>query len=386
MNELDQALPKSGSALNLAEQFRSQRQDTLYQLLLAFVLGVAETIVLYLALSIIYRTPPLPSFLGQVPDTTVPWPVAVMLSRGLLQPLNFCLFGYGATLLILRLWALRREFRAFEHQYLAGLPTDEHLGVVIQEQSRQLPLQIVQRIAQDYSGTPPLLVRRLEAGSRRLADEGDATQVNLVMQTIAEIDRDALESRFTILRYLIWLIPTIGFLGTVMGIGRAIAGFTGFLGQIGKSGGDFQAQLQPVLGGVAGELGVAFDTTVLALLLSAIIVALTSVVQSREEGLLSGVDEFCLRAFIGRIAVPDVGTKQLGMMLQQSLMVMNQGGSGHGARGGADDSFSLSDVLGKLDQLIESLSNLKRSTDSFADASEKNRKAMEDWTRSREER
>lgn len=379
--------PATVSTQGFTEEFQARRQDALFYLLLALVLAVAEMLALYLILSVVYRTSPLESFLGQVPDSTVPWSAAVLLSRGTLQPLNCCLFGFGATLLVLRMWMMPGEFKAFDQPYFAGIPTNERNEPVINEQTRAIPLANVRRIAEDYSGTLPLLVRRLEAGSRRLAEEGDATQVQSVMQAVADIDRDALESRFTILRYLIWLIPTIGFLGTVMGIGRAIAGFTGFLARFGGSEGDFQSQLQPVLGGMAGELGVAFDTTVLALLLSALIVAMTSIVQSREEGLLSSIDEFCLRYFVSKIAVPDFGSKQMTEMIQQALMSIAQVMMGQTESGGG---VSLQDLAGKLDHVEHvvsegaaslhpsALASIQSSVRSLAESAEKISRALED--------
>ncbi|HLB54195.1 MAG TPA: MotA/TolQ/ExbB proton channel family protein [Gemmatimonadales bacterium] len=320
--------------------FGSEQQDEVFQNLLALVLAVAATLVVYLALAVGFQVPPLAGILGRAPDTGLPWSVAVMLSRGLLQPLNFCIFAVGASLLIVRFWTLRREHQAFRNDYIASLAAARGApdGLVIGEAERGQPLQAVRQIAEEYPGTLPLLIRRLEAGSQRLAEGGDAAEVLAVMQAVADNDRKVTEGRYTLIRYLTWLIPTIGFLGTVIGIGQAIAGFSGVMAQVGRGGGELQALLQPLLGSISSDLGVAFDTTVLALLLSALIVALASVVQSREEGLLSSIDDFAVRRFASRIAVPDVGTKQLGEMLQGALMglaqMMSQDRQGQGEEGG----------------------------------------------------
>lgn len=384
MPRTENARSASASTLGFTAEFQAQRQDALFRILLAFVFAVAETLAVYLLLSIIYRTPPLESFIGRVPDSTIPWLPAVMLSRGPLQPLNLCLFSFGATLLILRQIETVKEFKAFSLPFFAGIPTNERNEPMIVEETRLMPLENMRQIAKEYSGTLPLLLRRLEAGSLRLAEEGDATQVHSVMQSVAEIDRDALESRFTLIRYLIWLIPTIGFLGTVMGIGRAISGFSTFLAEFGSGGGDFATQLQPVLGGVAGELGFAFEATGFALFLSALIVALTSIAQTREEGLLSSIDEFCLRYFVSRIAVPDFGTKQITMMLQQAFMALAEGRAAS-----SDGSVSLQEVAGKLDHVehvlseggapldSSALASIQKSAQSFAESAETIRKALD---------
>jgi len=365
-----------GVAASVEADYRTEQEDALFHNLLAFALAVGETLALYLALSLVHRTPPLSGFVGSVPDTGLPYFTVVMLSRGPLQPLNFCLFAFGANLLAMRLWNLGREFRAFRHPFFAGIPPNPHGQVLFAEESRALPLDNVQRIARDYSGALPLVVRRIEAGSRRLADEGDAGQVHAVVRDVAQIDREAMDGRYSLIRYLIWLIPTIGFLGTVLGIGQAILGFTGVLTEVGRGGGEFQAQLQPVLSTVAGALGVAFDTTVLALFLSALIVALTSIVQSREEALLSSVDEFCTRHFVSRIAVTDMGTKHLAGVLQQSLLAVAQAlvGQRQGRGEEEEGGVSVRDIAGMI---TAQSAALQKAAESLATSAERISKALE---------
>ncbi|HLG06158.1 MAG TPA: MotA/TolQ/ExbB proton channel family protein [Gemmatimonadales bacterium] len=364
--------PHSGAG----SDFGSEQQDQVFQNLLALVLAVSATLVLYLALAVAFQVPPLGAILGRVPDTGIPWFAAVMLSRGMLQPLNFCLFAVGASLLILRFWNLRREHRAFRHEYISALAGARGApgSMVIGEAERGQPLEAVRQIAEEYPGTLPLLIRRLEAGSVRLAEGGDAAEVHAIMQAVAENDRKVAEGRYTLIRYLSWLIPTIGFLGTVIGMGQAISGFSGVMGQVGRGGGELQGLLQPLLGSISGNLGVAFDTTVLALLLSAVIVALASVVQSREEGLLSSIDDFAVRQFTSRIAVPDLGTKQLSEMLQSALMglaqMMSQGKAGEGeeaAGGGFRDLAGLLAAQGE---------QTRKAVEAMTAAAEKISKAM----------
>jgi len=367
-----------GPALNPTEQIRAQRQDALFANLLSFVIAVIATLVVYFVFALTHHAPPLDGFLGRVPDTNLPWMAAVLLSRGILQPLNFTIFGFGVSLLVLRLWTMRRDFRAFDHPYFVNIPLNERKEHVIGEDSRLIPLQNVREIGKDYSGSPPILVSRLEAGSRRLAEEGDASQVHTVMQAIADIDREALESRYTLVRYLIWLIPTIGFLGTVVGIGQAIVRFTGFMLKIGSGSADFQAQLQQMLSGVAGQLGIAFDTTVLALFLSAIIVAMVSVVQSRDEGLLSGIDEFCLRNFVSRITVPDFGAKHVGATMQNAFVSLFQALQMQKSGKADGEEFSWRDLAGLITAQTESIKeSLGKSADSIAASAEKISRALE---------
>ena len=75
-----------------------------------------------------------------------------------------------------------------------------------------------------------------------------------VVKVQSEINLNYLDTSFSIIRYLAWSIPSIGFIGTVMGI-------SGALGHVDQAAaGDLSA--------VTSLLGTAFDTTLVALLLS----------------------------------------------------------------------------------------------------------------------
>ncbi|MCX5673870.1 MAG: MotA/TolQ/ExbB proton channel family protein [Planctomycetota bacterium] len=342
---------ESFSGSHFAESYKAQRQDTLFYSLMAFVLAVVEILALYLAFSIVYQTPPLESCLGRVPDTGLPWFTAALLSRGILQPLNLMVFAFAANTLGMRLFMMRRESRAFLHSFFEGIPIDPQHGLRIEEEARAIPLVNVQRIEQECGSPVPLLVRRLEIGARRLAEGGDTAEIHDVMKALSDIDRENLESRFTLVRYIIWLIPTIGFLGTVIGIGVAITQFSSVMAQVGEGTEDFQTRLQGVLGEVASNLGVAFDTTMLALLLSAFLVALTSIVQTREEGLLFGIDEFCLRYFVSRIAVAGSQARTI-QQVMVGLAAITQSMETMAKRSAAKDgkdSMTLRDIAGLIE-------------------------------------
>jgi biopolymer transport protein ExbB/TolQ len=87
-------------------------------------------------------------------------------------------------------------------------------------------------------------------------------------------------------RFVIWAIPIMGFLGTVIGITEAIANLS-------------PTQLENISGVVAG-LGVAFDTTATALALSMVLMLIQFFVDRAEQRLLSGVDSAAWSGLAGR--------------------------------------------------------------------------------------
>ena len=114
-----------------------------------------------------------------------------------------------------------------------------------------------------------------------------------VLNSSLELIQHRLDLRYAMLRYLVWVIPTIGFIGTVIGISLA-------LGQI-----DPQASEQP-LGDIARALGVSFYTTLVALIESAILVLLLNLVQAREEGALNRAGDETLTNLINRLIDSDI--------------------------------------------------------------------------------
>ncbi|WP_331125961.1 MotA/TolQ/ExbB proton channel family protein [Longimicrobium sp.] len=90
--------------------------------------------------------------------------------------------------------------------------------------------------------------------------------------------QSAMEQSYSLPRAFVWAIPLMGFIGTVVGISAAVAGFSSFLRQAEEI-----EQIKTGIGAVTTGLAVAFDTTLLALALS-VLVMLPLVLLERLEG------------------------------------------------------------------------------------------------------
>ena len=93
------------------------------------------------------------------------------------------------------------------------------------------------------------------------------------------------EQSFLIPRYISWAVPVLGFIGTVYGISLAADGIRGLLG--GDSG---LSGLSSELVNAIAPLGIAFDTTLIALTLSLFLTLLLAMVQRSEERTLSTLE------------------------------------------------------------------------------------------------
>jgi len=141
-----------------------------------------------------------------------------------------------------------------------------------------------------------LFVSRVERALEHFQARGNVSEVGEVLRSQADIDAGNVESSFTMIKVFIWAIPILGFIGTVLGISFAVAEFSGVISQ----GGDVP-EITKSLGGVTNGLALAFETTLLALIMSMCVMFPTSSIQQSEENLISSVDEFCIDTLLPRL-------------------------------------------------------------------------------------
>ncbi len=119
-----------------------------------------------------------------------------------------------------------------------------------------------------------ILIELIGKRSKKAMDDVFASQ--------AELERNMITSSHTSLRFIIWAIPILGFLGTVWGISLSVSSLTKVLdntAQAAAQGATSETSFSEALGG----LGIAFDTTVVALSLSIIAMLLASYVRKIED-------------------------------------------------------------------------------------------------------
>jgi biopolymer transport protein ExbB/TolQ len=133
--------------------------------------------------------------------------------------------------------------------------------------------------------------RRVRAVLEFLCRRGSAAELDDHLRAIADTDAIALESSYSLVRFITWAIPILGFLGTVLGITTAIAGVT-------------PEQLETNLNHVTDGLALAFDATALALGLTMLTMFLTFVVDRLEQNILEDVDRYVDRQLAHRFERP----------------------------------------------------------------------------------
>ncbi|MFH1377814.1 MAG: MotA/TolQ/ExbB proton channel family protein [Planctomycetota bacterium] len=141
-----------------------------------------------------------------------------------------------------------------------------------------------------------MIVVRVRQALNHFKAQGKAQEVGALLNTQSDIQSAAIDSSYTMLRMFVWAIPVLGFIGTVVGIGEAIGGFSKVL----EGAADIE-MIKGALGAVTSGLGVAFDTTLVALAVGILIMFPMSAIQKLEEDMLNTIDHYCNDALLMRL-------------------------------------------------------------------------------------
>ncbi|MDB2506411.1 MotA/TolQ/ExbB proton channel family protein [Opitutales bacterium] len=132
-----------------------------------------------------------------------------------------------------------------------------------------------------------LLPYVMARGLERYHMTGNVPEATETIMGRLEVASEQQESELSMLRYLVWAIPSIGFIGTVRGIGVALH--------------RADEALQGDISGVTNALGVAFNSTLVALIISIILMLLIHLLQGSQEGLILRLQTFCREQIIDKL-------------------------------------------------------------------------------------
>jgi biopolymer transport protein ExbB/TolQ len=195
------------------------------------------------------------------------------------------------TCFILMFWALAilsykarttfRQQKQLEQDFI-GLPEGAAISVAntgaISKRIQNLPKKM-----QDY-----LLPRVLLGALERFASTHNIQDASTEVQNLCEEEADRLESELSIIRYIAWAIPSVGFIGTVRGIGDALA--------------QAHRAVEGDITGVTQSLGVAFNSTFIALLISIVLMFIIHQIQLGQERLVLDSKRYCGKWLISRLS------------------------------------------------------------------------------------
>ena len=150
-------------------------------------------------------------------------------------------------------------------------------------------LKTLEALPPDIRETP--LVRTLMTSLRRFLITQDVQNTSDAIESSVEALALKQDAENSMIRYLIWAIPSIGFIGTVRGIGQALS----------------QAD-QALAGDIAGmteSLGIAFNSTLVALLISIALMFMLHQLQRLQDNLVVDTQDYCEAFLLNRISKGD---------------------------------------------------------------------------------
>ena len=123
-----------------------------------------------------------------------------------------------------------------------------------------------------------LMPRALLSGLHRFGSTRNIQDVSSAIHDVCQLEYDRLDSELSMVRYVAWAIPAIGFVGTVRGIGESLQ-------QAHKA-------VEGDVSGVVAGLGIAFNSTLVALALSILIMFMLHQIQLRQERAVLDTEEY----------------------------------------------------------------------------------------------
>ncbi len=198
--------------------------------------------------------------------------------------------AWALALLAAKRLRLAREKKLLERDWLAraGEPAAIAPG--------EIDAMLARLASQPLFVPDAFLARRIVRALRHFQARQRVVEVVEFLAVESRSDEGRIDASYGLIRVFIWAVPTLGFIGTVIGIGAAVAGFSTTL-ETATSIDAMRASIESVTGG----LGVAFDTTLLALVMSILIMFPSSALQRLEEGFLGQVDDYCAEHVVRRL-------------------------------------------------------------------------------------
>jgi biopolymer transport protein ExbB/TolQ len=210
------------------------------------------------------------------------------------QQVCLSLFVWGIMILVYKFILVNSEAKVLgrfapESEGLNAEPEVDLLGgarSISRERAGKLSEEIDEK-SQSHDLKNKILPYVMARGLERYHMTGSVPESTETIMGRLEVASEQQESELSMLRYLVWAIPSIGFIGTVRGIGVALH--------------RADEALQGDISGVTSALGVAFNSTLVALIISIILMLCIHLLQSSQEGLILRLQTFCREQIIDKL-------------------------------------------------------------------------------------
>ncbi len=216
---------------------------------------------------------------------------SMILERGPTQ--YACVFlGTWATIILI---VKRRKLRIQRLALETSVVPNDH-SFVLSSQTADLVSHRIHEIAEDPERF--IVFNRILIAISSLKNLGRVSDADEILNSIADQDSSSHETSFAILNGFLWAIPVLGFIGTVLGLSQSMASFSSLL--------ENETEVSAIVSSlreVTGGLSIAFETTLLALVIALVIQLWMTAQKKAEEEFLDDCQAFCLRQITSKIKI-----------------------------------------------------------------------------------
>jgi biopolymer transport protein ExbB/TolQ len=202
------------------------------------------------------------------------------------QEIEIIFAVWGVIILGHKLLQVKRERRLFRHDFIRIQPGER----IIPEDALDRYKEMRTAVERNPRWHGKLLPECMLAALHRFHATNSVQDAANAVKERAELAADQLDSSLSLVRYISWAIPAIGFIGTVRGIGLALAFAEDAI----------KGDITPVI----EALGLAFNSTLVALLISMGLMYFMHIVQSRQEAFVLETQTYSRDKLIDVMKVP----------------------------------------------------------------------------------
>lgn len=250
----------------------------------AFLIGAVLSAILYALMTFVFVNLPVVS------------KVATIYKRPSNQfavvPATLFFFG-GIAILVLKGKKLKFQERALK---LSAVPAEPEFA--LNETTAATVLNRIHSLVDHPRHF--MLLNRIDRALSNFKNIGQVNDVSAILRAQAENDEDQVASSYTVVNGLVWAIPVLGFIGTVLGLSLAIGRFTATL----QAGGDL-AKIRDSLQGVTSGLATAFESTLVALTFTLILQLVITFQQKREMAFLDECNDYCHSHIVSKLRLSE---------------------------------------------------------------------------------
>jgi biopolymer transport protein ExbB/TolQ len=201
-----------------------------------------------------------------------------VINGGYIQGLTYFAFVWAWFEVKEKLRVIARERKAFK---LNLIPTSEK-HVFMPADINNLKFKLIEFDKKEKY----ILSDLLKKACTKFRTSGSLSELIDIVSIQIEVSQEKAEGDQSVIRYLSWVIPSLGFIGTVIGISQSL---------VYANSGDMEK--------ITSLLGVAFDTTLVALVLSVFLMWFVHQLQEETDRFHSDLKEFVIDNLINKIEV-----------------------------------------------------------------------------------